>query len=219
MVFQSYALYPQMTVRGEPDASASRSRGMPKDEIARAREARGGDPADRAAARPQAGRSFRAASASASRSAGRWCATPTSSCSTSRCPTSTPSCAPSLRVEIKRLHQRLEEHHDLRHPRPDRGDDAGRPHRHHARRHHPAAGRRRTTIYNRPVNLFVAGFIGSPAMNFLRGATTDGGKAFRMSEIAVALEGYDGNRGRTPAARSSASGPSTSRSRSTKSPA
>ena len=26
------------------------------------------------------------------------------------------------------------------------------------------------TIYNRPVNLFVAGFIGSPAMNFLEGA-------------------------------------------------
>ena len=37
-----------------------------------------------------------------------------------------------LRVEIKRLHQKLAEHDDLRHARPDRGDDAGRPHRHHA---------------------------------------------------------------------------------------
>ena len=34
-----------------------------------------------------------------------------------------------LRVEIKRLHQRLEGDDDLRHPRPDRGADAGGPHR------------------------------------------------------------------------------------------
>ena len=32
-----------------------------------------------------------------------------------------------MRVEIKRLHERLEHHRDLRHPRPGRGDDAGRP--------------------------------------------------------------------------------------------
>jgi multiple sugar transport system ATP-binding protein len=44
-----------------------------------------------------------------------------------------------LRVEIKRLHQRLKQHHDLRHARPDRSDDAGRPHRHHEGRHDPAA--------------------------------------------------------------------------------
>jgi multiple sugar transport system ATP-binding protein len=70
-----------------------------------------------------------------------------------------------LRVEIKRLHQRAAEHHDLRHPRPDRGDDAGRPHR----------GDEGGVIQQldapqrdlqRPVNLFVAGFLGSPAMNF-----------------------------------------------------
>jgi multiple sugar transport system ATP-binding protein len=30
-------------------------------------------------------------------------------------------------------------------------------------------------LYDRPVNLFVAGFIGSPAMNFLRGHVADGG--------------------------------------------
>ena len=39
-----------------------------------------------------------------------------------------------MRGEIKRLHQELGTHHDLRHPRPDRGDDAGRPHRAAARR-------------------------------------------------------------------------------------
>ena len=36
-----------------------------------------------------------------------------------------------LRVEIKRLHQRLGGDDDLCHPRPDRGADAGRPHRGH----------------------------------------------------------------------------------------
>ena len=34
-----------------------------------------------------------------------------------------------MRSEIKRLHQRARRDHDLRHPRPGRGDDAGRPHR------------------------------------------------------------------------------------------
>ena len=47
-------------------------------------------------------------------------------------------------------------------------------------------------VYNRPVNLFVAGFIGSPAMNFLKGAVVDGGKAFQVGNTKVSLEGYDG---------------------------
>jgi len=33
------------------------------------------------------------------------------------------------------------------------------------------------TIYNKPSNLFVAGFIGSPPMNMLQGRTVEGGKA------------------------------------------
>jgi multiple sugar transport system ATP-binding protein len=37
-------------------------------------------------------------------------------------------------------------------------------------------------LYDRPANLFVAGFIGSPAMNFLTGtASTEGGIGFRTS--------------------------------------
>jgi multiple sugar transport system ATP-binding protein len=47
-------------------------------------------------------------------------------------------------------------------------------------------------IYNRPSNLFVAGFIGSPAMNFLRGATVDQGRSFRFGENSISLTGYDG---------------------------
>ena len=48
------------------------------------------------------------------------------------------------------------------------------------------------TIYNRPTNLFVAGFIGSPAMNFLQGATVDGGKAFDFNGLKIDLADYDG---------------------------
>ncbi|MEO7380546.1 MAG: sn-glycerol-3-phosphate ABC transporter ATP-binding protein UgpC [Paracoccaceae bacterium] len=48
------------------------------------------------------------------------------------------------------------------------------------------------TIYNRPSNLFVAGFIGSPAMNFLKGATVDGGRAFNFGDLRLDLAGYEG---------------------------
>ena len=92
MVFQNYALYPHMSVAGNM-AFGLKMRKFAKPEI----ETR----IKRAAAilgienllerKPQA--SFRAASASASPWAARSCAIPRSSCSTSRSPTSTPSCA------------------------------------------------------------------------------------------------------------------------------
>jgi multiple sugar transport system ATP-binding protein len=47
-------------------------------------------------------------------------------------------------------------------------------------------------IYNRPSNLFVAGFIGSPSMNFLKGKTVDGGRAFQFGATRIDLAGYDG---------------------------
>jgi multiple sugar transport system ATP-binding protein len=47
-------------------------------------------------------------------------------------------------------------------------------------------------IYNRPSNLFVAGFIGSPSMNFLKGRTIDGGKAFQFGSNKIGLAGYEG---------------------------
>ncbi|WP_103255573.1 ABC transporter ATP-binding protein [Tabrizicola aquatica] len=47
-------------------------------------------------------------------------------------------------------------------------------------------------IYNRPSNLFVAGFIGSPSMNFLKGRTIEGGRAFQFGATRIDLAGYDG---------------------------
>ncbi|MFD1910876.1 ABC transporter ATP-binding protein [Halodurantibacterium flavum] len=47
-------------------------------------------------------------------------------------------------------------------------------------------------IYNRPANLFVAGFIGSPAMNFVNGSLVQGGAAFRYGDQLLPTAGYEG---------------------------
>jgi ABC-type sugar transport system ATPase subunit len=91
MVFQSYALYPNMTV-GQNITFGLEMHGVPKEERDKAMN----EVAELLqiehllSASPA---SFRAVSGSASRWAARWCGTPTCSCSTSRCRTSTPSCA------------------------------------------------------------------------------------------------------------------------------
>ena len=55
------------------------------------------------------------------------------------------------------------------------------------------------TIYNRPVNRFVAGFLGSPAMNFLKGELEAGAvPVFKADGVSVPLGRYqfDGDGGR-----------------------
>ncbi|MBB4953460.1 multiple sugar transport system ATP-binding protein [Agrobacterium vitis] len=49
------------------------------------------------------------------------------------------------------------------------------------------------TIYNRPRNLFVAGFIGSPSMNFFKGQLVEknGAVVFSSGGVDFALNGYD----------------------------
>jgi multiple sugar transport system ATP-binding protein len=48
------------------------------------------------------------------------------------------------------------------------------------------------TIYNSPKNLYVAGFIGSPSMNFLKGTISGSGKdvAVKVQGVTVPLAGY-----------------------------
>ena len=90
MVFQSYALYPRMSVEGQPDLRPAGGAGAQgRDRAARRSASRRCCRSSRCSAGGR--RSSPAASASASPSAGRWCARPTCSCSTSRSPTSTPS--------------------------------------------------------------------------------------------------------------------------------
>jgi multiple sugar transport system ATP-binding protein len=46
-------------------------------------------------------------------------------------------------------------------------------------------------IYNHPVNLFVAGFIGSPTMNFFKGNIAGGdATTFVFEDIVIPLKGY-----------------------------
>ena len=92
MVFQSYAIWPHMTVFDNV-AYPLRIRRRPKAEIKRAR--RGGAAAGRDGALMPTGRRRRspAASSSASRSRARWCSSRKCCCSTSRCPISTRGCA------------------------------------------------------------------------------------------------------------------------------
>jgi multiple sugar transport system ATP-binding protein len=78
-----------------------------------------------------------------------------------------------MRVELKKLHLRLGTTGRLRHPRPGRGHDARRPRGRHEGRLVQQVGEP-LDLYNQPANKFVAGFIGSPAMNFATVTMADG---------------------------------------------
>jgi multiple sugar transport system ATP-binding protein len=97
-----------------------------------------------------------------------------------------------LRVEIKRLHQRLKNTmiyvtHDqiealtladrIAIMRSGEIQQLADPH----------------TIYNKPVNLYVAGFIGSPSMNFINGTLNGGDQPFFVAEdgTRVSMGTYD----------------------------
>jgi multiple sugar transport system ATP-binding protein len=189
MVFQSYALYPQMTVRGNLSFGLKNAK-MPKDEIdkriARAAEILQIQPLlDRKPGALSGGQRQRVA-------IGRALVRdvdvflfdePLSNLDA--------KLRSELRVEIKRLHERLKNTmvyvtHDqiealtladriavMKGGVIQQLDDP-------------------QTIYNKPSNLFVAGFIGSPSMNFLQGKTVDGGKTFVFGDHRFSLATYDG---------------------------
>ena len=71
-----------------------------------------------------------------------------------------------MRAEISKLHDRLGATIIYVTHGPDRGHDARHAHRCYEGRRH-AAGRHASKLYSEPCNLFVAGFIGSPQMNFI----------------------------------------------------
>lgn len=50
-------------------------------------------------------------------------------------------------------------------------------------------------VYNRPSNKYVAGFIGSPTINFFEGSITDGGREFLSADIRFPLRGYEASQG------------------------
>lgn len=189
MVFQSYALYPQMTVRGNLSFGLKNAK-MPKDEIdkriARAAEILQIQPLlDRKPGALSGGQRQRVA-------IGRALVRdvdvflfdePLSNLDA--------KLRSELRVEIKRLHSRL--NNTMVYVTHDQIEALTLADRIAVMKGgviQQLADPQ--TIYNKPSNLFVAGFIGSPSMNFLSGKTVDGGKAFDFGGTKIALAGYDG---------------------------
>ena len=189
MVFQSYALYPQMTVRGNLSFGLKNAR-MPRPEInkrvARAAEILQIEPLlDRKPGALSGGQRQRVA-------IGRALVRdvdvflfdePLSNLDA--------KLRSELRVEIKRLHSRL--NNTMVYVTHDQIEALTLADRIAVMRggiiqqlDAPQV------IYNRPANLFVAGFIGSPSMNFLHGATVEGGRVFQIGATRIDLAGYEG---------------------------
>ncbi len=192
MVFQSYALYPQMTVRGNLTFGLKNAR-MPKAEIdkrvKRAAEILQIEPyLDRKPAALSGGQRQRVAIGRALvRDAEVFLFDePLSNLDA--------KLRAELRVELKRLHHNLE-NNTMVYVTHDQIEALTLADRIAVMRggiiQQLDAPQ---TIYNKPANLFVAGFIGSPAMTFLEGKIIDapGGKAFETEGATVSLDSYDG---------------------------
>jgi multiple sugar transport system ATP-binding protein len=198
MVFQSYALYPQMTVKGNLSFGLKNA-GVPRDEIekriARTAEILQIEPLlERKPSQLSGGQRQRVA-------IGRALVRdvdvflfdePLSNLDA--------KLRSELRVEIKRLHQRLA--NTMIYVTHDQIEAMTLADRIAVMKggviqqlDAPQA------IYNRPVNRFVAGFLGSPAMNFLDGELT-AGPTFQAGAISIPLSRYtfDSAEGRTGAA-------------------
>ncbi|WP_245999132.1 ABC transporter ATP-binding protein [Paracoccus methylarcula] len=188
MVFQSYALYPQMSVRGNLAFGLKNAR-LPRDEIAkRIDRAAGilqiGDYLDRRPAALSGGQRQRVAIGRALvRDVDLFLFDePLSNLDA--------KLRAELRVEIKRLHETLGNTMVyVTHDQIEAMTLADRIAllRDGVIQQFASPGE----IYRKPVNLYVAGFIGSPSMNFISGEIADG--QFRFHDRAISLDGYDGH--------------------------
>ncbi len=189
MVFQSYALYPQMTVKGNLSFGLKNAR-VPKDEIerrvARAAELLHLQPLlDRKPAALSGGQRQRVA-------IGRALVRdvdvflfdePLSNLDA--------KLRAELRVELKRLHQSLD--NTMIYVTHDQIEAMTLADRIAIMRGGVIQQLAEPLeIYNRPANLYVAGFIGAPPMNFIRGRTE--GSEF-VGPVRMPLTGYDWTNG------------------------
>jgi multiple sugar transport system ATP-binding protein len=187
MVFQSYALYPQMTVEGNLSFGL-KTAGLPKDEIVKRVERAAGilqiEPLlKRRPAALSGGQRQRVA-------IGRALVRdvdvflfdePLSNLDA--------KLRSELRVEIKRLHQRLA--NTMIYVTHDQIEALTLADRIAVMKGGVIQQLDAPqTIYNRPVNRFVAGFLGSPSMNFLEGAISRDGATFQVGDAAVPLGRY-----------------------------
>jgi len=189
MVFQSYALYPRMTVRGNMSFGLKVA-GVAPAEIARRVDAAAAmlqitELLDRRPAELSGGQRQRVAIGRALvRDVGVYLFDePLSNLDA--------QLRAELRVEIKRLHQRLAATmiyvtHDQIEALTLADRIAVMKDRIIQQLGTP------NEIYRRPANRFVASFVGSPAMNFLRGtfAVSGGGPCFAAAGVSIPLDGY-----------------------------
>ena len=184
MVFQNYALYPHMSVYDNM-AYGLKIRGFGKDHIRQRVEE-----AARIRSWSRCSNANRASFPAASASAWRWGAPSYASrrysCSMSRCPTGRQAAGADA-PELQQLHRRLKTTslyvtHDQVEAMTlaqrvivmNKGvaEQIGTP----------------SEVYQRPASLFVAGFIGSPAMNLLPGTlSADGGQLLLADGMVLPL--------------------------------
>ena len=196
MVFQNYALYPHMTVRDNMGFAlklAKDDQGGHRPARQRGRE----DPRPRAAPGAQAGEPVRRPAPA--RGDG-----PRDRALAEGVPDGRAAVEPRREAARADAHRggadpaAARDDDGLRDARPDRGDDARRPRGGHARRHHPAGRRRPKELYEQPANLFVAGFIGSPSMNFVpahAGGRHDQAPVRRGAAPGLDQDAHEGRRG------------------------
>jgi multiple sugar transport system ATP-binding protein len=182
MVFQSYALYPHMTGARQHGVLAQH-RQAPKEEVDRKVKRRPTSSTSRTTSTASR-RTCPAVSASAWPWGRAIVRNPKAFLMDEPLSNLDAKLRVQMRSEVSRIQSRLNTTTVYVTPRPDRGDDARRPGGRHARRH-PAAGRLADGAVQQPDNLFVAGFIGSPGMNFLP-ATVEGDVA-RLPMVDVRL--------------------------------
>ena len=180
MVFQNYALYPHMSVF-ENMAFGLKLRKFPKAEIKRrVREAAAILGIERLA-RSQAQGALRRPAAARRRG-------PRDRPPAEGVPLRRAAFKPrrqDARADARRDHEASPAppgHDDLRHARSGGSDDDGRSHRRDERRRSSSRSTRRSTLYHEPANLFVAGFLGSPPMNFLNGKLSGSGDGVVFKE-------------------------------------
>jgi multiple sugar transport system ATP-binding protein len=92
------------------------------------------------------------------------------------------------RAELKASSPAAGDDDDLRHARPGRGDDAGRPDRRDGKGLVQQVAPP-LEVYRTPVNRFVAGFVGTPPMNFLTGTLERHGEEIRFVEGPSGTDG------------------------------
>jgi len=188
MVFQSYALYPQMSVKGNLSFGLKNAR-LPRDEIERriertARILQIGPLLDRRPSQLSGGQRQRVA-------IGRALVRdvdvflfdePLSNLDA--------KLRSELHVEIKRLHQTLE--NTMIYVTHDQIEAMTLADRIAVMRNGAIQQLDRPqAIYNRPINRYVAGFIGSPGMNFLDGVLEGGERPrFRIGDLAMPVGNY-----------------------------